>query len=1038
QTVTSTLEITGTNDAPTLSASDNGFDEDMLENGIAVSANASNLFTFANDIDDVNSTLQISAVNGATLNVGSAVVVTLAYTDADGVAQTQDVNLTVNADGSYSIDAFDLDALPNGSVATGTFTYQVADDEGGESQTVTSTLEITGTNDGLLATVDVDANASVVAEDLAVGSVVGITAEAIDPDNAASDVSYELVDAAGIAYTGPFAIDAATGVVTVAAPLDAETALSHSFYIRATSADGSSTTSAEQTVTVTDVDEFDVTQAVDADAIPNEVSEDAAIGTASGIIAEAFDSDVTNNTVTYSLVEAADPAQIMISDGSIIASDSGFTVYDGSNSNANTVMYFGGDIPAGGFASFTFEHLDGGPLNIDVLSEDTVGAPAGSVFRDVNGDGTQTDWMDLSIKIFDVASGLQIATNDDGPAGNDGSVSSWDPGAGWADSLVPGTYRVEIRESVDDPTPFLLSITGNNSASVNPYEMAQSTTATPTTHVIDAATILANAEDTAGDNIQIQSVENAQHGTVSINADGDIEFVPDADYAGPASFTYTVVDPDGNTDQARITLNVTGVNTSGDQPVLVDDPEFVSSGTVAFQPPTPAYSGPFEIDPNTGDITVSGALDAETDASHSFRVVAESTDGSTSTSAVMTVNVTDVDDFDITVATDTDATANAIDENAAAGTLVGVTANAFDADITTNQVTYSLVDNNGGNFYSGPFAIDADSGEVTVAGGIAGWQLDRENFDSRDFWVRAESADGSVSYAHFNVSLNDVDEFDISATQVTYTGSSTVDETLAVGTVLGFTANASDFDATDTVSYELINTDGSAYTGNLAIDAVTGVVSVGNAMDYETADEERFRVRSTSTDGTTSESGIQTLVLNDVNEFTVSAISDADATVDAVDELANAGDTVGVTASAFDGDATNSDVTFELASDNTGTVYTGPFEIDTNTGVVTVKAGFDPNDLDYDIQTSQSFWVKASSSDGSETFKEFTVDINEFINTAISPVVVSATGDGTVDENAAIGTGVGITASADDIDSHHDVSYRLVDADGVSPYTGNL
>ncbi|WP_048664333.1 VCBS domain-containing protein, partial [Vibrio crassostreae] len=128
-------------------AANNSLTENALEVGINVSANASNLLDGATDIDDANGTLTIGTVNGTNLNVGNAITVTLNYNDADGNAQVQDVNLTVNADGSYSIAAFDLSVLPAGNNATGTFTYTVTDDGGFLSNQVTSTIEITGTND---------------------------------------------------------------------------------------------------------------------------------------------------------------------------------------------------------------------------------------------------------------------------------------------------------------------------------------------------------------------------------------------------------------------------------------------------------------------------------------------------------------------------------------------------------------------------------------------------------------------------------------------------------------------------------------------------------------------------------------------------------------------------------------------------------------------------------------------------------------------------------------------------------------------------
>ena len=63
--------------------------------------------------------------------------------------------------------------------------------------------------------------------------------------------------------------------------------------------------------------------------------------------------------------------------------------------------------------------------------------------------------------------------------------------------------------------------------------------------------------------------------------------------------------------------------------------------------------------------------------------------------------------------TDVDGTTNEVDENAVIGTTVGITASASDADATTNAITYSLQDNDGGRF-----AIDSSTGIVTVAGAI--------------------------------------------------------------------------------------------------------------------------------------------------------------------------------------------------------------------------------------------------------------------------------------------------------------------------------
>ncbi len=143
-----------------------------------------------------------------------------------------------------------------------------------------------------------------------------------------------------------------------------------------------------------------------------------------------------------------------------------------------------------------------------------------------------------------------------------------------------------------------------------------------------------------------------------------------------------------------------------------------------------------------------------------------------------------------------DAAANAVNENAANGTVVGVTAFASDADATTNTITYSLDDNAGGRF-----AIDGSTGVVTVADGSL---LDREAAASHDITVRATSADGSFSQQSYTIALNDVDEFDVSAISDTDAAANAVDENAANGTVVGVTAFASDADATtNTITYTL-------------------------------------------------------------------------------------------------------------------------------------------------------------------------------------------------------------------------------------------
>ena len=82
--------------------------------------------------------------------------------------------------------------------------------------------------------VDVDATDDLVVENVEIGTPIGITANASDPDG--QEVSYSLSNDAG----GMFSVDSVTGVVTVAGALDFETSSFHVIELKATSEDGSS------------------------------------------------------------------------------------------------------------------------------------------------------------------------------------------------------------------------------------------------------------------------------------------------------------------------------------------------------------------------------------------------------------------------------------------------------------------------------------------------------------------------------------------------------------------------------------------------------------------------------------------------------------------------------------------------------------------------------------------------------------------------------------------------------------------------------
>ena len=114
---------------------------------------------------------------------------------------------------------------------------------------------------------------------------------------------------------------------------------------------------------------------------------------------------------------------------------------------------------------------------------------------------------------------------------------------------------------------------------------------------------------------------------------------------------------------------------------------------------------------------------------------------------MVTVSVTDVNEFSVGPVTDSDGSADTVAENSPGGTAVGVSALATDGD-GSDTVTYSLSDDAGGRF-----AIDSATGMVTVAG-----SLDYETATSHTITVVATSSDSSTSSQLITISVSDINE----------------------------------------------------------------------------------------------------------------------------------------------------------------------------------------------------------------------------------------------------------------------------------------
>ncbi|MGE5518197.1 MAG: tandem-95 repeat protein [Bacteroidota bacterium] len=208
---------------------------------------------------------------------------------------------------------------------------------------------------------------------------------------------------------------------------------------------------------------------------------------------------------------------------------------------------------------------------------------------------TYTVKVDAGLNDTDGSETLSSATLDHIPAGASVMV-----GGVALSANADGTYTVPLNASGDatvtvtsnhalDLSGVTTSVTATEAnggatatttvtgeASAAGQTTATDTIATAEDHsvTLKAATLLANDTDVEGDTLTITGVGNASHGTVSLDANGNVVFTPDANYHGTATFQYTVSDGHGGTDTATVTLQVTSEN---DAPVV----SMVTGGTGA-------------------------------------------------------------------------------------------------------------------------------------------------------------------------------------------------------------------------------------------------------------------------------------------------------------------------------------------------------------------------------------------------------------------------------------------------------------------------
>jgi len=654
------------------------------------------------------------------------------------------VATTVNPPGHASIfevntQWIDWDARPGGLLyPLSSFQYAPVADYFGtdiftvtlDSSPATVTLNITPVND---APRNISLSNASIPEDISVGSLVG-TLSAVDPDS--SLFTYSLVggDTNAFALVGE-QIHTKTG-------FDYDTRSSYTVTVRADDLAGGVFDKAIA-INVTNVDEppivvgeiFSVVEesTLSGDVSPNDFDVDSApvLWMLSTAPSHATSFNFDNGPGTFTYTPEAD-----------FSGTDSFTyhVISGTQSTDGTVTVNVTNVNDAPVASLAAPGIS----NPGVVYEDTTYISDWSVLAndtDVDGDtliaALSTPPAHGTFVLF--ANGYFLyapAANYTGP--DSFTYRAFDGGA-YSDYV---TNSIWVTAVDDEP-----AITQGSSASMSTPE-----------DTADSITLDATDPD-AGSTLTWSLGNEAAHGEVSVAGTGTskvVGYTPDADYHGLDAFNVIVEDETGRSDTILVRVNVSTVNdaptalddamtVAEDTPlsvaapgVLANDDDVDGDGLTAVLDVAPAGAA-FNLNPD-GSYTYSPDPDYNGPVTFTYHA----TDGGAdSPVATVTIDVTPVND----APTDIALTGDAVDENAAASSVVG----AFTAtDVDSSVFTYAIVGVSD--------AFEIVGGELRTLR-----PLDHEAEESIDITVRADDGTGGIYDAAFTIWVNDVDEAPVTA-----------------------------------------------------------------------------------------------------------------------------------------------------------------------------------------------------------------------------------------------------------------------------------
>ena len=777
----------------------------------------------------------------------------------------------------------------------------------------------------------IEAQTFSVAENAGVDAAVG-TVAAQDAQN--DELTFSITNG----NTGDaFAINASTGAITVAGVLDYETAAAYTLTVQVS--DGSLTADAEVTINVTDVNEAPV---ITAQTAPFTIEENAAEGTAVGTVA-ATDEDEGDDDLTFAITNGNTNEAFQIDNmGAITVKTPAALDFETTPMFTLTVQV-SDDENLSSDAEITVNLTDVAGNEAPIIAAQTFSvtenAASGTVVGTVAATDAEGDNLTFAITSGNLSDAFAIS------AGT-GVIKV----AGTIDYETTPTYMLTVQVSdgmMLATAPITINVTNVND---NAPVIAAQIFSIAENAANGAAVGTIVATDADGDALTFSITSGNTGNAFAINAGtGAITVAGTLDRATTQTYTLTVQVSDGTTSaEAAVTINVTDAG-GNEAPTIAaqtfsvaeDAASGAAVGTVmatdadndglTFSITNGNASDAFAINASSGAITVAGTLDHET--TPTFTLTVQVSDGIATANAVITINVTNVNDNAPTIAAQTFSVA----ENVANGTAVGTVA-ATDAD--GDNLTFTITAGNTGD----AFAINGTTGAITIAGTV-----DYET--TQTYTLTVQVSDGTnTAEADITINVRNLnDNAPTIAAQTFSVAENTASRT--VGTVM-----ATDADG-DALTFSIT----AGNRGSFAINAASGAITVVGSVTLNHEATPRFTLTVQVSDGPNSATATITINVTDVDE---APIVTAQVMPFSLAESVALGAAVGtVAATDDDGDV----LTFSIASENTGNA----FAINENTGAITVARKLD-------FETTSTYTLTVSASDGSLSgTADFTVNVTD-------------------------------------------------------------